>query len=116
MYFLLWLLLICLVAYGSVMPSIAPPNKWHLDKFMHFGANYAIALFPLYLCRSRWSSYCTIMAVIMFGIAIEIIQQNIPGREASVGDVLANIAGVLAAFSTVYIMKFLLKKRKNNTR
>ncbi len=104
-YFILWLALISIICIGSLSPSLAPPGKLHMDKVFHLGANFLLALYPLYLCRTKLAYYCATIFVIMFGVLIEIIQQNVPGREASLGDVLANSVGVLIALILVLIVK-----------
>lgn len=47
--------------------------------------------------------------LIAYGIGVEFIQGHIPGREASVGDVLADAAGVL--FYYYVVAKTVLIKR-----
>lgn len=101
LFFLLWVVMIALIFFGSISPSLAPPGRYHIDKLVHFMANFCVALYPLWLCKKRYYKIYTVILLILCGIIVELIQQNIPGREASMGDVIANSLGVMSAYIVI---------------
>jgi hypothetical protein len=90
---ILWAIgLSCGIALGLMpgFPSL-PPG---MDKILHAGGLLALMIGPILCCeRAR---YVILMAVllIMCGALVEILQRFIPGREGSVDDFLADLAGV----------------------
>jgi len=65
----------------------------HIDKAGHF-----IAFFVLAICvdlGTRANKYLAMFLLVGYGILVEFVQSHIPGREASIGDIVADSAGVL---------------------
>lgn len=79
----------------------------HFDKVGHF-----IAFFMLTLCVDFATSFKRLTVasmLIIYGISVEFIQSYIPGREASLADIVADTAGVLTYY-LVIIKSELLKR------
>ena len=68
----------------------------HFDKVGHF-----IAFFVLALCvdfATSLNRIASIITLVVYGIIVELVQSYIPGREASVADIFADSAGVIAYY------------------
>ncbi len=79
----------------------------HIDKVGHF-----IAFFVLAFCMDFATKLRAAIAIILlvgYGISVEFMQSHIPGREATLGDILADTAGVL--FYYYAVAKMTLVKR-----
>jgi VanZ family protein len=77
----------------SLMPSALLETSGHTDKIIHlFG--YALLMFwwAQLVTEQRWK---LAIAVVFFGIAIELLQGLTPDRQPDVFDALANTGGVL---------------------
>ena len=99
-----WALLYALLIIGlSSIPGSSYPNVRLLsyDKVIHF-SEYAI--FGVLISRVlvvKFTSFWLVLLVVLliaavFGAADEIYQRLIPGRDASVGDWVADVAGGVA--------------------
>jgi len=86
-----------LLSPGDAVPSIGAgiPQS---DKVEH-AATFAILAFLArfaYRDRPAWGVFA---ALVLYGIAVEIAQRNIPGRSTEVLDALSDAAGALVAFA-----------------
>lgn len=92
------LVLLAMAATGTavglaLLPFGGPPDE--LQYAAHGGAFLVIGvLFALCLPHRPWGG---LAAAFMVSVAIELAQTFVPGRSASFGDLLANLAGVIAA-------------------
>lgn len=71
----------------------------HIDKVGHF-----IAFFVLALCTdfaTKLKPFIAVTLLSIYGVSIEIMQSYIPGRDATLGDFIADISGVLAYYCVV---------------
>jgi VanZ family protein len=77
----------------SLMPPALDINVSHSDKLVHL-AGYAVLMFwwAQLVTRQRWR---LAVAVILFGIIVELLQGLTPDRQPDPLDALANGAGVL---------------------
>lgn len=90
----------------------SPYHFQHFDKIKHI-----IVFFLLSFLLNRSSSDTSkrirnIIALFMFGVFIEFIQLYIPDRQVSLGDLLANLIGILLFQFTYSLLKFWQKKRR----
>jgi VanZ family protein len=73
----------------------------HQDKIIHFVHYFILAFLTLFaLVRGtwkdrRWQLNATIMAVVAFGILLEVLQLAVPERDMSMLDIVANTAGAI---------------------
>lgn len=95
----LGVLLLLLIAVLSLMPGYAPPGHYHADKFIHAGFYCLFTFLWLFGTdnHSRIRHLAVAMAVLMYGILLELLQQYVGGRTVSVADIGANITGVTLA-------------------
>jgi VanZ family protein len=95
------ILIVSAVTVLSLLPPAATPEVGGGDKLHHLVA-YAAIVFPIALARPRpWPLLLALVA--LWGIAIEIIQPHF-GRNASLGDVAANLAGIAIGASAGLIL------------
>jgi VanZ family protein len=84
---------IALTLAVSLMPPALDSSGSHIDKIVHlFG--YAVLTFwwAQLVTRRRWK---LAIAVVLFGVAIELLQGLTPARQPDLLDALANSSGVL---------------------
>jgi VanZ family protein len=85
--------LACLLVGGlSLAPSAALPEISVSDKVEHVLAYAALAL--LGVATAQRAPAFTILGLVLFGIAIELLQTFSPGRSPEIGDALADSIGV----------------------
>ncbi len=84
----------------SLMPPTLNDGHTHSDKIAHL-MGYAILMFwwAQLVTRKRWK---LAVAVILFGIVIELLQGLTPHRQPDVLDALANSGGVLLGWLTAH--------------
>ena len=77
----------------SLMPPTLGDDSGHADKVVHL-AGYAVLVFwwAQLVTRNRWK---LVIAVVLFGIAIELLQGLTPDRMPDPLDALTNSGGVL---------------------
>ena len=95
----LWVVLICCVVVGSLLPAASPVmiaiGRLHIwDKLQHFGAYLALSFLPVIGFRDRRKGLMAGLSMFLLGILMEAGQHFSPGRSPELGDVLANGAGV----------------------
>ena len=91
------------IFYMSSQPSIPVPQAiWGQDKFMHF-VSYGILGFLLAKSLKEsvdgltWKQIAWVaVAAALYGLSDEFHQMFVPGRDASVGDLVADALGGLA--------------------
>ncbi len=82
-----------------LLPEGGPPGDWQIDKLAHFAAFAAIGLATWPATRSTGAFAGILLTSCVLAIGLEFVQAYVPGRDSSLLDVLANIAG-LAVGST----------------
>jgi VanZ family protein len=89
------------VAYLAAITfaSLAPPRNLvgvgHYDKWFHLAAYVGLALVAWPALRSQASFRWGLLALALFGVGLEYLQSLIPGRDPSLWDGAANVAGLL---------------------
>ena len=111
LWWFLGLLGLSLIMVGSLMPS-EPGPEWipHLDKALHF-TGYLMATY--YFQQLTRNQKVTLIFIFIFSYSglIEIIQGQLPSREMSLLDLVANGIGCLAGtFLSLKVFKELLLK------
>lgn len=92
-------LLLVLLAWGSLMPGADVPGPANLDKLEHFSAYALLAMwFSGLVPRGRYWKVAAGLAA--FGALMEVLQQATHlGRQADVLDVAANVGGICAGIA-----------------
>ena len=80
----------------SLMPPALDDSSGHTDKLVHL-SGYALLMFwwAQLVIRQRWK---LAVAVVLFGISIELLQGLTPARQPDLLDALANAGGALAGW------------------
>ena len=110
-----------IIIIGICYLSLTPTETITIgnDKISHFIA-YSILMMNIGILtfENKRQFLFGIIAAILFGIAIEIIQHFVPGRYMSFFDILANTAGVLIGVTFTYLFYKPLNKFfvRNNLR
>ncbi|CAA6799693.1 MAG: Unknown protein [uncultured Sulfurovum sp.] len=106
---------VIVILYKALTPSSNEPlfNFHHADKVLH-----ALAFFVLSFLLNRSSSSIekrmrNIISLLAFGILIEVLQSFTGYRDVSLGDILADLLGILLFQLTYTLLKvWQLKRRK----
>jgi len=95
-----WWCALCLVIAGELSPATSPLMRAVgaldiNDKAMHFGAYLLLSLLPMITLESRRRAMVTGVLMALLGVALEGGQSFSPGRDVSLGDIMANNLGVI---------------------
>lgn len=87
---------------SSLSPDDVPlaPDFWNLDKFLHaleYGLLSFLLAWAFYPEEKRKGALLAIVVASLYAISDEFHQSFVPGREASVGDWLADTSGAALA-------------------
>jgi hypothetical protein len=102
-FFVVW---IAVLTIGSLVPLEGVDLGGNRDKIVHFIAYFFTALLFYFSFRLRFKR-ADIYAVLFafgYGALIELAQSLVPGRECSLGDLAANLSGVLFFFALYRIL------------
>jgi VanZ family protein len=87
--------LLAFVSYQAISTSSGSPSFEHMDKALHVSAFACLA------CVASWSwppsrqaGWSIALGLTAYGVFIELVQLQLPWREASVADVVADVAGL----------------------
>ncbi len=79
---------------ATIQNGIEPPPVENGDKILHFLAFGTLALLADYAFpRSRFG-FTKIILLVIYGLAIEVVQSYLPYRSASAADLLSDIIGI----------------------
>jgi len=99
---LLTSVLLVYVSWEAFRPNPGGLNGPHIDKLLHFSAFVWLAISAaLALIPGRRSAWRVVAGLLAYGAFIEIVQAFIPGRDASLLDLLADAAGIAAGLALV---------------
>ncbi len=96
---ILWVVLICCVVIGSLLPAASPVmaavGRLHVsDKVLHFCAYLVLSSLPMIGFRDRRTGIVAGLSMFILGVLLEGGQHFSPGRAVEFGDVVANGMGV----------------------
>jgi VanZ family protein len=92
---LLLLALLLVVSWFAFAPVHFDDRELPLDKLRHFAAFAALAWVAVQgFGRARPAATAVALALLGYGVFIELVQSLIPGRQASAADVLADAVGI----------------------
>jgi VanZ family protein len=96
---LLWVILMCAVVVGSLLPAGSPVmvglGRLRInDKVMHFAAYLVLSLLPVIGFRDRRKGIVAGLSMFALGVLLEGGQHFSPGRAVELGDAIADGVGV----------------------
>jgi len=89
-------LAVAAIIAGSLLPGVDAPELPASDKWMHFGGYAVLSVLGALSFTSMRRILLVAIACFLLGAALEGAQSRIPGRQASLADAAANLAGVAA--------------------
>ncbi|MGI9304165.1 MAG: VanZ family protein [Gammaproteobacteria bacterium] len=106
---------LCVTLLVITFLAITPqPQQYGLhigDKLNHWFAFYVLALLADFSFPKDGLAASKIALLLTYGLALETIQHNLPNREFSSLDFVANLAGVLTYYASVPLLKQLPMSR-----
>jgi VanZ family protein len=103
------------VLYKALTPTCEEPllDFKHADKLLHIAAFFVLSFLLNRSSSSIAKRARNIIALFAFGVLIEILQAFTGYREVSLGDVIADLIGILLFQISYILLKFIqLKRRK----
>ncbi len=88
-----------IVVVLSLLPASGLPSTDFSDKIEHFLGYFVLAAAGAAGFHGHRGRIVIILGLILFGILMELGQMVAPGRDPSIGDVIANTLGVLCGVS-----------------
>lgn len=90
----LWVLVVAIVSTLYLLPETKPPSAYEFDKGAHLIAFLSIGFPAWFIARRRRSFLLLVATNLALGIALELLQAAVPGRDFSYFDMLANVVGI----------------------
>jgi VanZ family protein len=81
-----------------LLPDAGPPGQLQLDKLVHLIAFGAIGFAGYLAASGKWPAAPILLSVVL-AVLLEWLQGYVPGREYSLVDCAANLAGIAAGFA-----------------
>ncbi len=113
----IFLITVIFILYKALMP----PSEEHFlnfqnaDKLLHAGAFFVLSFLLNRASSSITKRIRNMLSLLAFGVLIEVLQSFTGYREVSLGDVLADLIGILFFQLTYSLLKeWQLKRRKKN--
>jgi len=105
-----WLAII-LVGIVSLVPAsqIVDTGMW--DKAGHAAAYGLLSTLGLSAYPSQPARFKTMAGLFAYGMAVEFLQSYVPGRMSSVGDIAANLVGILCGFLLIHSFQIMRSRR-----
>lgn len=103
LWFWRWAFVVCaiVVGYGSLVPGESLPPIASNDKLLHLLGHGGIAFCGALAFPNRWRWLLLLLP--LYGAGLEVLQRWVPNRSFDWQDMLANVSGVLLAFSLVWV-------------
>ncbi len=87
------------VGLVSLLPRETLPETGLWDKLEHAAAYAILCVIGVVSYPRRRTRMALVIGLVACGVALELLQSFVPGREASVADVIANTFGVVIGFA-----------------
>ena len=96
-----------MIAVGvvSLLPRDALPVTGMWDKLEHAAAYAILCVIGVVSYPRRRTRWTLPIGLVACGIALELLQSFVPGREASVADAIANTFGVVIGFAASMLIR-----------
>jgi VanZ family protein len=94
-----WGLLVCGVAAGSLLPASSPEivavSRLHVnDKVLHYVAYLVVSMLPVAVFPNAKAGMRAGLSMFVLSLVLEALQRFSPGRAVQAGDIVSNAAGV----------------------
>ena len=102
---LLYTFALAVLAILALVPDLFPLPTPYADKMLHVLICTLILIWAFFTFKSRKSIAIVCALLATGGIGLECVQSFIPGREVSLDDMAANLAGILSGLLIGYLLK-----------
>lgn len=102
-----FILYVLAVVVASLVPGQSISTPGVLDKVGHFMAYAIMAYLGLVAFKSRTGSILVVLFSFTLGIALELLQSLISGRDPSIADGMANFIGVIFGAGVYIVTRFI---------
>ncbi len=102
------ILLYCALTIIIIIAAITPDligEGYHADKALHLFIFSMAMVFFTFKHTSTKKRLLYAVILLCFGISIELIQTLTPDRNAEIGDIVADIIGIIYGFITGYFLR-----------
>ncbi len=90
------------IGWASLVPQTSRPQTGFWDGWEHLAAYFVLGMTGLIAWPSARRRIAVLAAIIVYGIALEILQGFLPGRMPGIGDAVANTVGAGLALLLVW--------------
>ena len=96
-----------MIAVGAVslLPREALPETGMWDKLEHAAAYAILCVIGVVSYPRKRARLALPIGLVLCGAALELLQSFVPGREASIADVIANAVGVVIGFAATTLTR-----------
>lgn len=102
--------MIMVIVMGMLTPNIGIPGH-HVDKVVHWGVFFSAGVFLIMLLKLPARIVIPVLAFL--AVFLELGQNIVPGRQASVADLFANVTGILSFAVASMGYQTVSKKRRS---
>lgn len=100
---------ICLTILFVSKPVVTAHHIPHFDKYAHFAVFFFLTL--LAELALKWNLWSKLAFVAIYGLFIEVLQHFVPHRSASLGDFIADAAGIICGSIALHLYQRFMQKR-----
>jgi len=101
--FILWLCVVGIVIVLAVTPNVMVMHG-NQDKMLHVTVFCLLILWPAIILTRRLYIYGIALFLLLLGVAIEMLQVMVSGRESSLFDIAANGLGLILGLVIGYLL------------
>lgn len=98
------LVAVIVISYLVFSKPNYPQTFQHVDKVGHVGSFLALSFLAHYAFKPKW--YYLVGALAGYAVLIELVQSRLPYRTASIGDIIADLSGIVL----FYLLHFAYSK------
>ncbi len=112
---ILWVVAMGTTVYGSLVPRLAPPNEYGIDKLIHFGVYCFLAFVPTLSFNQAAARWAALITTFISAVGIEIAQAFVAGRTSSIHDVISSALGMLSGILAAMALRRRWERAKQRT-
>lgn len=101
-----------LMLWMAIQPQFAPPGAMGADKILHLVSFAALAVVAVVSFSHRWSRLLWLALLAGLGLAIEVAQSMVTGRQGSVSDLIADLAGLVLGTVAIVLLRHWMQRRR----
>lgn len=111
----IWILALIAVVVGSLLPGVNFSPQNNSDKIVHFLAYFGMSFLSSIAFKRLYKKLLFALMLLIVGVLIELGQNFIPSRSASMADIAANSLGIFCGILLSYIIYVVYNKFYKST-